>query len=208
MKIIYIWLEQTKLTSRLQALNQKPKNHYKMKVLKKILLVLVILIALPLIVALFVKKEYAVVREITINRPKQQVFDYIKYLKNQNSYSKWASMDPAMKKTYRGTDGTVGFVSAWESNKDDVGKGEQEIKKITEGERIDFELRFIEPFEATEQAYMTTQELNPDQTKVQWGFDGKMQYPMNLMLLFMDFETMIGNDLSTGLKQLKTELEK
>jgi hypothetical protein len=36
-------------------------------------------------------------------------------------------MDPDMKKTYRGTDGTVGFVSEWESNKKDVGTGEQEI---------------------------------------------------------------------------------
>ena len=51
-------------------------------------------------------------------------------------------MDPDMKKTYRGTDGTVGFVSAWDSEKDDVGKGEQEIIKITDGERIDYELRF------------------------------------------------------------------
>lgn len=80
-------------------------------------------------------------------------------------------------------------------------------KKITEGERIDFELRFIKPFEATEPAYMTTEAVNENQTKVVWGFSGHMNYPMNLMLLFMDMEEMIGGDLETGLNDLKTILE-
>ncbi|WP_254500404.1 hypothetical protein, partial [Salmonella enterica] len=71
-------------------------------------------------------------REITINKSRQEVYDYIKYLKNQNNFSKWAKMDPAMKTEFRGTDGTVGFVSAWESAKKDVGKGEQEIKNLTD----------------------------------------------------------------------------
>ncbi|HEY4628905.1 MAG TPA: SRPBCC family protein [Flavobacterium sp.] len=176
--------------------------------MKKILIALAILIAIPLIVALFVKKVYAVEREITINKPKQEVFDYVKLLKNQDHYSKWATMDPKMKKSYRGTDGTVGFVSTWESKVDSVGVGEQEIKKIVEGERIDFELRFIKPFEATEPAFMTTEAVSENQTKVKWGFSGHMNYPMNLMMLFMDFEKMIGDDLQTGLNNLKTVLEK
>ena len=127
-----------------------------MKTLKKILITLGILIAIPLIAALFIKKDYAVEREIIINKPKQEIFDYIRFLKNQDNYSKWAMMDPSMKKTYTGTDGTVGFISAWDSNNKDVGKGEQEITKITEGFRIEFKLRFKLPFEAEDDAYMTT----------------------------------------------------
>jgi len=178
-----------------------------MKILKIILIAVGILIAIPLIVSLFVKKDYEVEREITIDKPKEEVFDYVIFLKNQDNYSKWATMDPDMKKTYSGTDGTVGFVSAWESDNKDVGKGEQEIMKITEGERIDFELRFFEPFESTEPAYMTTESVSQNQTKVKWGFNGHMDYPMNIMMLFMDFEKMIGDDLDTGLKNLKSELE-
>ncbi len=179
-----------------------------MKIVKKVLLVIGGLIALFLIIALFVKKDYSVEREITINKAKQNVFDYIKFLKNQDNYSKWATMDPAMTKTYRGTDGEVGFVSAWDSKVEDVGTGEQEIKKITDGERLDFELRFIKPFESTEKAYMTTENVTEGQTKVKWGFNGHMNYPMNMMLMFMDFEKMIGDDLDTGLKNLKAVLEK
>lgn len=172
------------------------------------MIAVVVIIAIPLILALFVKNDYAVVREIVINKSRNEVFDYIKFLKNQDNFSKWATMDPDMKKTYRGTDGMAGFVSTWESDNPDVGTGEQEIVSIVEGERIDYELRFIKPFEANEPAFMTTESLAENQTRVVWGFSGHMDYPMNLMFLFMDMEKMIGDDLETGLINLKTVLEK
>ncbi|MCB9235529.1 MAG: SRPBCC family protein [Bacteroidia bacterium] len=178
-----------------------------MKILKKVLIAIVILIAIPLVVGLFLKKDYEVEREVTINQARMEVFAYIKMLKNQDNYSKWAKMDPNMKKTYTGKDGTVGFVSAWDSENEDVGQGEQEIKKITEGERLDFELRFIRPFESTEQCFMSTEDAGENQTKVKWGFKGHVDYPMNIMMAFMDFEKMIGDDLSTGLQNLKEILE-
>lgn len=178
-----------------------------MKILKKILIVIAGIIALLLITALFVGKEYAVEREVIINKPKAEVFAYVKMLKNQDNFSVWAQMDPDMIKEYRGTDGTVGFVSAWDSQKEDVGKGEQEIKNIVEGERLDFELRFLKPFEATDNAYMVTETAGENQTKVKWGFNGAMPYPMNLMLLGMDMEKMIGGDLQAGLDNLKNSLE-
>lgn len=178
-----------------------------MRILKKVLLLIAVIIGMALIAALFVKKDYVVERQVTINKPTQEVFNYVKLLKNQNNYSKWASMDPAMKKSFTGTDGQPGFVSAWESDKDDVGKGEQEIKSIEEGKRINYELRFIEPFASTSQAYMTTVPAAENSAKVTWGFTGHMSYPTNLMLVFMDMEKMIGEDLETGLKNLKTQLE-
>jgi len=179
-----------------------------MKIFKKIIIALVIIIAIPLIAALFINGEYAVVRETTINQPKEMVFEYVKYLKNQNNFSVWSQMDTTMKKGFVGTDGTVGCYATWDSENEDVGKGEQEITKITEGERIDFELRFLKPFEATDNAYFMTESVDDNQTKIQWGFDGKMNYPMNLMLLLMDMEEMLAPDLEKGLANLKELLEK
>jgi len=176
--------------------------------IKKIIITLAVILAIPLIVALFSADSYDVEREVVINQPKDLVFNYVKYLKNQDEFSKWARMDPDMKKSYRGTDGSVGFVAAWDSENPEVGKGEQEIIAIVDGKRVDFELRFFTPFEATEPAYMITEATSANQTKVKWGFSGHMAYPMNLMLLFMDFEQMIGDDLQTGLDQLKVVLEK
>lgn len=108
-------------------------------------MVIVILIAILLVVALFVSKEYSVEREVTINKPKGEVFTYVKNLKNQDRYNKWVMMDPKVKRDYRGSDGTVGFVATWDSDNSDVGKGEQEIKNITEGQRMDMEVRFEKP---------------------------------------------------------------
>jgi uncharacterized protein YndB with AHSA1/START domain len=178
-----------------------------MKILKTILIVIVAIVALFLVVAAFAKSDYKVVREVTINAPKAEVFDYVKYLKNQDYYSVWATMDPAMEKTYSGTDGTVGFVSAWDSDNKDVGKGEQEIIAIDPGNQIDYELRFIEPFEQTDFAYISTEAIGNNATLVKWGFFGKMKYPMNMMLLFMDMDEMLGPDLEKGLQTLKGNLE-
>ena len=172
-----------------------------------IIIVILVIIVIPLIIALFVKKEYAVEREIVINRPKQEVFDYIKYLRNQDNYSVWVMLDPAMKKEFKGTDAQPGFVSSWDSNNKKAGKGEQEITKITEGERIDLALHFIKPFEGRATAYMKTTALTPSQTTVRWVLNSAMKYPMNFMLLFMNMDKMIGNDLATGLVNLKTILE-
>ena len=177
-----------------------------MKLLKKILIVLGIIIAIPLLVALFMSKDYSVEREITINKPKQEVFDYVKYQKNHNAYSTWDMMDPNMKHTYTGTDGTPGFVTAWES--DMMGDGEQEIKKITEGERIDAELRFKGLFGSVAPAFMTTESVNDSVTKVKMAMSGHMVYPMNFMQVFMSMEEMIGTEYEKSLKNLKGILEK
>ncbi|MBP6432381.1 MAG: SRPBCC family protein [Ferruginibacter sp.] len=178
-----------------------------MKFLKRLLLFILFLVAAALITALFVSKDLNVSKEVVINKPKQDVFNYIKQLKNQNNYAVWNKMDPNMKQTFTGTDATVGFISAWEGNKD-VGKGQQTITKITEGERFETELKFIEPWESKANAFMTTTAVNDSTTKVSWGFESKMAYPMNITKLFMDMEKMLGDDYQKGLANLKTVLEK
>jgi hypothetical protein len=178
-----------------------------MKILKLIGIVFGAIIAIVLILGLILKSDMNAERTVTINRSKTIVFDYIKLLKNQNNFSKWATIDPNMIKEFRGTDGTVGFVSAWKSENSEVGEGEQEIKGVIEGERIDYELRFIEPMASTATAYMITEAINDSTTQVKWGFGGNMTYPFNVMMLFMDMEKIIGDDFSMGLTNLKAILE-
>ena len=180
--------------------------------MKKILriagLLLLLFVVIFLLVAAFARKEYSVEREVTMNAPKQVVFDYAKYLKNQNKYSVWAKIDPNMKTEFRGTDGTVGFVSGWDSENKDAGRGEQEITGIDEGKRIDYELRFYEPMKSTDKAFMSFESINDSVTSVRWGIYGKIKYPMNLSLLLMDMDDMLGKDLEGGLNNLKLILEK
>jgi hypothetical protein len=131
-----------------------------MDILKKSLAGVGIVIVFVLLLGLVVKDTYEIERQVEIKASKDVVFEYAKYLKNQDNYSVWATQDSNMKKEYRGVDGTVGFVSAWDSDNEEVGKGEQEITAIYDGKRIDFELRFIKPFKATDLAYMDFQGLD------------------------------------------------
>jgi hypothetical protein len=179
--------------------------------IKKILgilggLILLAVIALA-VLTFTTPSDFKVERETTINKPRADDLAYAKILKNQNEWGPWVKQDPNIKLNYKGTDGEVGFVSAWESENENVGVGEQEIKKITDN-RIDTELRFKKPMEATNQAFMILEEVSPTQTKVKWGFSGSMPKPMNLLLLVMDMEAAVGKDFESGLANLKAILEK
>jgi len=178
-----------------------------MKAVKYILLIIVLFFAVVLLVAAFIPSEFGVVREVSIDKSKSEVFEYVKRLKNQDHFSTWAKIDPSMKKEFSGVDGTVGFTSRWTSSHPEVGVGEQEITGMNDGKRIDYELRFFEPFESTSSAYMLFDSIDSSRTTVSWGFDGEMDYPMNLMLLFVDMEGELGGDLQDGLDNLKGILE-
>ncbi|TGL38968.1 SRPBCC family protein [Leptospira perdikensis] len=176
---------------------------------RKITIGIIGIIAIPLIVALFLPTQYQVERSIDISKPASDVFEYIRMLKNQDQYSVWAKKDPNMKKIYTGQDGTVGFISRWESSDKEVGTGEQEIKMINvDALEMQTELRFIEPMEATEKSYMKVSSLDQKKSKVIWGFEGSIPYPSNIICLFMDFQELIGKDFEEGLSNLKVVLEK
>ncbi len=176
-----------------------------MKVLKRILLVVAIIIAIPLLIALFVTSEYTIEREMTVGKSRQEVYEYIKMIRNQEYYNKWVMADPDMKKEYLGTDGTVGFVYRWNGN-DQVGAGEQEIKTLVEGQRVNTELRFLRPMEGIGNVSFVIDSLAPAETNVTWIMSGKSTYPFNLMNLFI--ESTLGDAMGESLLLLKEKVEK
>ena|ERR1700744_2106000 len=176
-----------------------------MNILIAILIIIIGLIVLFLLAAALVKKEYTVQKQVIINKSSQEVFNYIRLLKNQKSFNKWAMMDPNAKMEYIGTDGTIGFIYSWDSENKNVGKGEQEIKGITNGVRIDSEVRFEKPFKNTADVFMETKAVSEIQTNVLWGMNGKNPYPMNIMNLIIP--GMLGKDMETSLDTLKNIME-
>ena len=179
-----------------------------MKLFNIIAITIVSLVSLMLLVALFVDSNFEVTRSVIIYKPTPEVFNYVSHIRNQDAYSAWAKKDPKSERSYTGSDASVGFVSRWKSTVKDVGQGEQEITKIIPQKRIEMELRFKKPYESTNYAYMETTALDEAETKVTWSFSGKMKYPTNLMLLFMNLEQTVGKQLNEGLTNLKTILEK
>ncbi len=177
-----------------------------MSILKKILYVIVALIVIVLIVAGIMPKKMSLESEVVIAKPISEVYNYVKMIENQKYYSKWVMLDPNVKVTYHGTDGTVGAYSSWESSMDEVGVGEQEIIGMVENERIDYELRFKVPFEATDTAYTTFEAIDSTHTKVVNGFRSKMPFPMNIMMPMV--KKMLAEDMATNMKNLNEQLTK
>lgn len=170
-----------------------------------ILLVLGSIIALFLIAGLLLPKKFSIVRGTIINKPKQEVFDYLKLIRNQEKYSVWVMKDPNVKIVYTGVDGTVGFTSSWQSDDKNVGIGEQEIKSIRDGESMEVEVRFKKPFEATNYALSTVTAINDGQTEVSNRFFGQCKFPMNVMFVFMS--KILGKDMLKNLENMKANLE-
>jgi hypothetical protein len=175
-----------------------------MNILITILLIVAGIIALLLFIALFMKREHCVNREIIINAPRQKVFDYLKLLRNQDQWNKWAKTDPNRKEEFKGTDGTIGFIYSWSGNKN-AGEGAKEIKNIIEGERIETEIRFVKPMAVTASVIMETESLPDNRTRVSLTNAGTLKYPMNIFIPMA--ERNFPKDMDTSLSSLKNILE-
>lgn len=176
--------------------------------MKKIILgVVIILIAVICVLGFIAPRQFAIQKTVTIEKPRFVVFEKIRMLKNHEAWNPWAKADPSIKYDWKGTDGTVGFITHWVGN-NKVGEGEEEIKKIVEGERIDYEIRFKAPFKAVHTSYMTTVEDGDLKTKLTWAMSGRMSFPANIMFMIFEMQPKLEDDFEEGLNVLKAILEK
>jgi len=177
-----------------------------MTILITILGILAAIVVIFLLVAAVTGKDMTIERSITINRPPNDVYDFVRHIKNHEQFSVWHMMDPEMKRTYTGTDGQVGFVYAWDSANDkNVGAGEQETTKLVPGQRVEFHLRFLRPMKSEADSTMVLSSTGNGQTTVQWTFAGPMKFPMNAMKSVL--ANMLGKQLTAGLENLKKVME-
>lgn len=176
-----------------------------MKALKIIGIVIVSIIAILLIAALFIPKDFAYEKSITINAPVDSVWNNTNSLSALDKWSPWNDHDPVMKKEITGIDGTVGAKQSWIS--DIAGSGSQTIVKITKPSYFETKLIFTDPYESKGIGFV---KLVPEGegTKVTWGMTGSMPYPFNFLNIFMDMEKNLGKDWDNGLSKLKELSEK
>lgn len=175
-----------------------------MSIILTILFVVAGVIVLLLIIALFIKNEHYVNREIIINAPVQKVFDFLRMIKNQDKFNKWAKTDKDRKEEAKGIDGTVGYIYSWSGNKS-AGKGEKEIINIVEGKRIETEIRFTKPMRVTASVVMETASISDNQTRVNLINTGILKYPLNIMIPIA--EKNFAKDMDGSLSTLKDILE-
>ena len=164
------------------------------------------LLVLLVILSTIAPKRFHVERSIIVQKPLEETFQFLKFVKNQDHWSPWKQKDPHMKQSYEGTDGEVGFVARWEGNKD-VGVGEQEITRIVNNTTVETQLRFFKPWKSQSDAYITVEPVSESETRVLWGFMGVSKPPSNIFFLFFNMDKSVGKDFEEGLAKLKTYLE-
>ena len=189
------------------------RRHHQLLNIKNTMTILLIILAVPLsiiaivlVAGVFIKKDFTIEKDIIVLKPASEVFDYIRLQKNQSNYNKWWMIDPDSKKEYRGTDGTVGFVAAWDSDNRQAGKGEQEIKRIDD-QQIDCEIRFERPFRGVSYTTMTASPAGTNQTNVMWTFKGENKFPLNAVFAIFGLQKALAKDLQLSLENLRNIVE-
>ena len=150
-------------------------------------------------------KEMLIEKNVSVNKNINEVFNFLKETRNQDKFSVWNMKDPTMKKTYSGIDGTKGFIYSWDSTNKNVGAGSQEIVNISEGSRIDYELRFTRPMQNIGSSAFVINKINEANTSVTWKFQSPTKFPMSLFAPI--FKNLLGKQIGQSLQTLKVLLE-
>ncbi len=152
------------------------------------------------------KKEYDISRTIVINKPREEVFNFVRQLKNQPYWIPWFKRDPDAIKKYKGVDGKVDSSFYWKGNSK-AGEGIQKIVKAKQGRVLETKILFLKPIKVNALTYIGVKELEAEKTKMVWGARGALAFPLTIISLFYTPEKALGENLETGLKNLKQILE-
>ncbi len=168
--------------------------------------ILAIAIAVVLILAATKPDRFSVRREITVQAPAEKIFPLINDFHQWVAWSPYEHKDPALKRTYSGTESGKGAVYGWDGN-NNVGSGRMEILESAVPSKIVIKLDFFKPFEGHNTAEFTMLPQG-NATNVTWFMHGPSPFMGKIMHVFINMDRMVGKDFEIGLANLKTLTEK
>ena len=174
--------------------------------LKKVLFGIAALVAIFLIIVATRPGKFRIERSIHIDAPAPVVFAQVNDFHRWDAWSPWAKLDPSMTKKIEGPPQGVGATYSWTGN-DQVGAGRMTILSSQPPDKVDIELEFLRPWQATNKAIFL---LLPedDGTKVIWAMEGTNNFMAKAAGLFVDIDALIGKDFEKGLADMKKVSEK
>ena len=175
--------------------------------LKTIAIVVVVLLAGILAYAATKPDVFRVQRATSIKAPPEKIFPFLNDLHKFGAWSPWEKKDPAMKRTFAGSESGKGAVYEWDGDKN-VGQGRMEIMDTTPPSKVAIKLDFARPFEAHNIVEFTLTPKGGDSTDVTWAMQGPVPYVAKIMHVFVDMDSMVGKDFEAGLATLKSVAEK
>ncbi len=151
-------------------------------------------------------KNIQIVKSVTINASKEEVFNMVRYLKNFPKWSPFLAEDPTQKYEVKGEDGMVGAQYHWDGNN---GKdlGFQEIVKIDTFSFVGMQCDIQKPFVAKPTFdYYFTETANGIEVKQDFKVESEL-VPAFFMWLF-GAKTEMEKTNQKGLDLLKKAIEK
>lgn len=166
-------------------------NNLHITMAKKILFVLLAVIAVLLVVAAFQPDTYVVERSAIISATPDAVYAHLTDQRDWQRSNPWVLDDPTSKAEFSGPSTGVGSVYSWSGQ--EVGKGTATIVEATPHSYVKATLHFIEPFEsvATDEYFL---EAQVNGTKLTHRMSGENDYLGKLFGLFMSMDDMIGSN--------------
>jgi uncharacterized protein YndB with AHSA1/START domain len=180
------------------------------EIIVTIAVIVAIGIAIVLILAANKPDTFSVRRAAVVKAPPEKIFPLISDFHQWATWSPWENKDPAMNRTYTGSERGKGAVYAWEGNKN-VGSGRMEILDASLPSNIVIKLDFLKPFEAHNTAEFTMLpqgDAAGPTTSINWVMHGPAPFMSKVMQVFMNMDRMIGKDFEIGLANLKRLAEK
>ncbi|MGA9604651.1 MAG: SRPBCC family protein [Methyloceanibacter sp.] len=173
--------------------------------LKKILIVLIVIIAAFLVIVAIQPSEFRVERTTAIAAPADAVFAQVNDLHKWDAWSPWAKLDPAAKITFDGPDAGQGAAMSWSGN-DKVGEGKMTIVESHPNDDIKIKVDFAKPFKGSIGSEFAFKP-DGDKTDVTWAMTGHRTFVQKAFCLVLNGDKMLGGDVEKGLAQLKSVAE-
>jgi ribosome-associated toxin RatA of RatAB toxin-antitoxin module len=144
--------------------------------------------------------SYEITRSAIIPAPADDVFPLVNSFREWTKWSPWESVDPAMERSYSGSDAGEGAKYAWSGNRK-AGSGTMEIIETTAPHSIKIRLEFTKPFKAVNPTTFTFTPSGSG-TQVTWTMTGENKGIGKIFALFMNMDKMVGADFEKGLAAL------
>jgi effector-binding domain-containing protein len=171
--------------------------------LRKILGVLIALVAIIVVVGLMLPGQVTVQRSIKIDRPPSLIYATIDSFQLFPKWSPWQDLDPNMHQATEGPRDGVGAKLVWSGN-DKVGTGSQTITANEPGQSVDSKLDFGKMGAAKSRMSLA---LDGTSTKVTWSLNMDLGVNPIAHYFGLAIDRNIGPDFVNGLTKLKALVE-
>lgn len=173
---------------------------------RKIIILLLAVIAILAIVVTLQPSEFNVSRELKIEAPAKDIFEQVNNFQNWPNWSPWKALDPDQKVTLQGPVKGENAIMTWSGNSQ-VGEGTITITESKKNESIKMKLDIKRPLAASHNGEFT---FKPEgkATVVTWSMYGHKDFIAKAVGLVMNCDKMVGEQFEKGLINLQNVVVK